>query len=1172
MRLSRLKLAGFKTFVDPTTVLSPGQLVGVVGPNGCGKSNIIDAVRWVLGETRASALRGASMQDVIFNGSTTRKAVSRASVELVFDNADGKAAGQWSQYAEIAVKRVLDRSGDSSYYINNMLVRRKDVVDLFLGTGLGPRAYAIIEQGMISRIIEARPEEVRGFLEEAAGVTKYRERRRETEGRLSDAGENLLRLDDICLELGDRITRLEGQAEIAERYRRMHHDHAQKQQLLWLLKRNEARAECERVVQALEAASRQMEADSTRLGELTAAIDTARGVHQGANEAVQVAQNDFFSASAEVSRLEGERQHLADNRRRLAARLEQLDGEHTHWATRQTQLIEEQARWQALRDAADLRLAQAEARHEAAAERVPEAESHFKTAEATAAAARRELAQTEQQARVEETRSASARRALDALLARQARLTTEEGQIAAPLETEVERCEMQLAAADEALHQLQEENEVLQAAMPAQQAALKRAADEEREIQRRLTTAQARHEALVQLQRKVKQQGALGDWLRRRGLEGVTALWQQLEVAAGWESAVEAVLRERLAALPESALTDLAAWRAEPPPTTLAVMRAMTAHPEDAAPLADATPLITHLRCDASLHGTLARWVAGVYAVEDLTVWADRRDTLAPGQVLVAPDGQCLTRDCFIHYVADARTHGVIEREREIHELDALLDTLATGHETAQAAVTEADRVFALTQARATELRRQQQDRQGAVHQAQVALLKQTQARQRAEEQQARIAGDLSEIQRALAVEQEHLAAAGSELSRCEALVEVLRERLEHANTVRADREAAYREAQSQLQSLARDMSEAGFSQRECGGKLEDIARNLALATEQLARIAQERAVRAAEHDATDPLAGEAALQAALEQRASRETALSARRDQLAEAAAQLKTFEEDRLRVEQAAAPLRDRVAELRLARQAAELAQAQHQSRLDEVEADEALLTPLLTDVRENALQRDVASLARQIDALGAVNLAALDELKAASERKGYLDAQHADLTEAIATLEDAIRRIDRETREQLQVTYDTVSAQFSTLFPQLFGGGQARLVLTGDEILDAGIQIVAQPPGKKNASIHLLSGGEKALTAIALVFSLFQLNPAPFCMLDEVDAPLDDTNTGRFCEMVKRMASQTQFLFISHNKITMEIAQQLVGVTMQEQGVSRIVEVDMEEALRMADAAPA
>ncbi|MBT0960150.1 chromosome segregation protein SMC [Denitromonas iodatirespirans] len=1169
MRLSRLKLAGFKTFVDPTTVLSPGQLVGVVGPNGCGKSNIIDAVRWVLGEQRASALRGASMQDVIFNGSTTRKPVSRASVELVFDNADGKAAGQWSQYAEIAVKRVLDRSGDSSYYINNLLVRRKDVVDLFLGTGLGPRAYAIIEQGMISRIIEARPEEVRGFLEEAAGVTKYRERRRETEGRLSDAGENLLRLDDICLELGERITRLEAQAEVAERYRRLHHEHAQKQQLLWLLKRNEARAECDRVAQALGEASRQMEADSTRLGELTAAIDTARDAHQSANEAVQGAQNDFFNASAEVSRLEAERQHLADNRRRLAARLEQLAAEHTHWSTRQAELHEEQSRWQALLEAAELRLAQAEARHEAAGEQVPEAEAHFRTADATAAAARRELAQTEQQARVEETRSASARRALEALQGRQARLTAEEGQIALPPDAEVERCEMQLAACESALEALVEEGEALQAVLPEQQAALKQAVEQERDLQRRLTAAQARRDALVQLQRKVQQQGALGDWLRRHGLETVSALWQQLDVTAGWEGAVEAVLRERLAALPESALADLAAWRSEPPPTTLAVMRPTSADPTPAPALPGATALIDLIRCDAPLRATLGHWLAGVYAVDDLSVWIDRRDALAPGQWLVSPEGQCLSQDCFIHYVADSRTHGVIEREREIHELEGQLDTLNTAHADTQSALAAAEAALTQTQARATELRRQQQDRQGAVHQAQVALLKQTQARQRAEEHQARIAGDLAEIQRALSVEQEHLAVSGSELARCEALMEVLRERVEHANSVRADREAAYREAQSQLQALARDVQEAGFSQRECRGKLDDIARNHALAAEQLARIEQERVARAAEHDATDPAAGDAALQGALAQRASREQALAERRDQLADASAALKTLEEDRLRVEQAAAPLRDRVAELRLARQAAEMAQAQHQSRLDEVEADEAELTPLLAEVRETALQRDVASLARQIEALGAVNLAALDELNAASERKGYLDAQHADLTQAIATLEDAIRRIDRETREQLQATYDTVSAQFSTLFPQLFGGGQARLVLTGEEILDAGIQIVAQPPGKKNASIHLLSGGEKALTAIALVFSLFQLNPAPFCMLDEVDAPLDDTNTGRFCEMVKRMASQTQFLFISHNKITMEIAHQLVGVTMQEQGVSRIVEVDMEEALRMADA---
>ena len=327
VRLSKLKLAGFKTFVDPTTVLTPGHLVGVVGPNGCGKSNIIDAVRWVLGETRASALRGESMQDVIFNGSTTRKPVSRASVELVFDNAEGKAAGQWSRYAELAVKRVLDRSGDSTYYINGTQVRRKDVIDLFLGTGLGPRAYAIIEQGMISRIIEARPEEIRGFLEEAAGVTKYRERRKETEGRLSDARDNLARLDDIRLELGQRVERLEVQAAVAARFQTLSAAHAERQQLLWLLKRNEALSERDRLLAELGTLSTRMEADSARLQSLESAVEAAREAHFAASESTHGAQTDLFAASAEVSRLESELKHLGDTRKRLLGRIDELERE-----------------------------------------------------------------------------------------------------------------------------------------------------------------------------------------------------------------------------------------------------------------------------------------------------------------------------------------------------------------------------------------------------------------------------------------------------------------------------------------------------------------------------------------------------------------------------------------------------------------------------------------------------------------------------------------------------------------------------------------------------------------------------------------------------------------------------------------------------------------------------
>ena len=1171
MRLSRLKLAGFKTFVDPTTVLCPGQLVGVVGPNGCGKSNIIDAVRWVLGETRASALRGASMQDVIFNGSTTRKPVSRASVELVFDNAEGKAAGQWSQYAEISVKRVLDRTGNSSYYINNVLVRRKDVVDLFLGTGLGPRAYAIIEQGMISRIIEARPEEVRGFLEEAAGVTKYRERRRETEGRLADARDNLLRLDDITLELGDRIERLEKQARVAERYRALHEEHAQKQQLLWLLKRNEARQQREQASEALNQATRTLESDSARLEALNEAIEAARETHLAASDAVHGAQNDLYGAAAEVSRLEAESRHLAENRQRLGQRLEQLQGEMTHWLAREVELNNERVRWQELLEAARMRLAQAEACHEAAADGVPEAEGRFRAADATAAAARRELTQTEQQARVEETRCASTRRSLDALAQRRARLEGEGAGIVSPEAERIGQLQMQVAALEEALEQLDDQLSEAQAALPALQVELKEAVAQERDAQRALTELRARHQALVQLQQKVQAQGELGQWLETHGLAEAPPLWQAFSVAEGWAPAVEAVLRERLGALTDVTADALAQMVETPPPAALALAWA-DGEAGATVPLAGATPLVERLEIAPPWVATVQGWLRLVYAVDDLRPWLARRAELPAGALLVSPDGQMLSRDSFLHVSGDSRTQGVMERAREIDQLAGQIDALADRHDEAHARAQQLETQVAQRQEAIGEARRERQARQSALHDEQLALLKLTQAQERAHEQQSRISSDLAELARNVSAEQAHLAEAEAEAERCRTLIEALRERAEHATGVRGEHEAALREAQAQMQALAREVQEAGFSCRECQGKLDDIERNLRLAAEQTARLDHEQTARRAELDAVDPEAGEAALQQALELRAAKETALAARRDALAEATANLKTVEEQRLRVEQGAAPLREQVAELRLAVQAAEMAQTQQQERLDEAEADEAALTPRLEGLSEATLQHDVGRLSRSIAALGAVNLAALDELKEAEARKGYLDAQHADLSEAIATLEDAIRRIDRETREQLQATYDTVSRQFSTLFPQLFGGGQAKLELTGEEILDAGIQIIAQPPGKKNASIHLLSGGEKALTAIALVFSLFQLNPAPFCMLDEVDAPLDDTNTGRFCEMVKRMSSQTQFLFISHNKITMEIGQQLVGVTMQEQGVSRVVEVDMEEALRMADAAPA
>ncbi len=1174
VRLSKLKLAGFKTFVDPTTVHTPGNLVGVVGPNGCGKSNIIDAVRWVLGETRASALRGESMQDVIFNGSITRKPVSRASVELVFDNGEGKAAGQWSQYAEISVKRILDRSGESTYFINGTKVRRKDVIDLFLGTGLGPRAYAIIEQGMISRIIEARPEEIRGFLEEAAGVTKYRERRRETEGRLSDARDNLARLDDIRMELGERIEHLSAQAEVAERYRLLRETHAERQDLLWLLKRSQAEAEASRLRAAVAETGRQMEVDSARLHELEALVEAARDAHMQASEAVNVAQGDLFAAASEVSRLESEGQRLRDNRSRIEGRLRELEGEQAHWASRRETLVEEAVRWRELLENARMRAEEASARHDEASGMLPDLEERAAGAEATVQAVRRELSQVEQQLRVQEAHRTSARRALDALTERRARLN-QTGQVPdAPEALEIARLEAELELAGDDQARCEAALAERQAGVPELQAALRGRVDEERQAQRQVTELRARLEALQLLQSRVRDQGELGAWIRRHGLDAERPVWQRLAVAPGWEPAVEAVLRERLSGLAASDGAALGPLVDDPAPASVAVVVGGHGAPARGEPPPGSTWLLDRVTVDGALLGeALASWLDGIACVEALNDWLPRLTEIPHGVSLIDAAGRVLDRTGLLCYAADAKTHGVIERQREIDELREAIGQRALAVELCHERLTGAEAALASRQELIAQLRQDVQAGQQRVHALQVAHLKLVQARQRADEHAARIARDLAELGEAEAREQALLDAAEAEHARASELAALHGERLEAAEGANAERREAVRAARASEQGIARELQELRFGERECGGKLDDNARNLSLADEQLRRVEQERATRAAELDGCDDEATAAALQAALAVRGSRELALAASRDRLAEATNTLKAHEALRLQTEQAVAPMRERLAELRMALQAADMSVAQFQERLTESGADEARLLPLLeADLKEAALAREVARLSREIEGLGAVNLAALDELKSATERKGYLDAQNDDLVLAIETLEDAIRRIDKETREQLQTTYDFVNRHFGALFPQLFGGGQAQLVLTGEEILDAGVQIVAQPPGKKNASIHLLSGGEKALTAIALVFSMFQLNPAPFCMLDEVDAPLDDANTGRYGAMVRKMSAQTQFVFITHSKITMEIAQQLVGVTMQEQGASRVVEVDIEEALRLAETEPA
>ena len=1166
MRLTKLKLAGFKSFVDPTAVALPGQLVGVVGPNGCGKSNIMDAVRWVLGESKASELRGESMMDVIFNGSTNRKPVSRASVELIFDNTLGRALGQWSQYAELSVKRTLTRQGQSDYYINNLKVRRKDITDLFLGTGLGPRAYAIIGQGMISRIIEAKPDDLRVFLEEAAGVTRYKERRKETQGRLEDTRENLLRVEDIREELGHQIERLESQAEVARRYHALNEQLTQRQQLLWLLRKREAEAERQRLALEVERATTELEAQSAALRETEARAEETREAHFAAGDALHNAQSEMYAANAEVARLEAEIRHRRESRSQLEARLVQLEGELAHWTATAEKLAEDRLKWEETQEIARLRVEEAEERLHQQMNIAPQVEEDHAQAQEELLRLRTRSSTGEQKLEVELTNKSHAQRALQAIAQRRERLR-EETFGEAPDELELAEREEELAMLREELAGDQDHLQQLQQEMPQLEARRREAQGELQRIERELAAGQARQAALEQMQTRSQQSGKLPEWLRRHGLENAPPLWQTIHVEAGWEDAVEAVLRERLSAIACDDPGKLGEWLTDRPEARLSVVLGGAVGEMAGNPAS----LAARVRSDdPAVRAVLVDWLGQVRVAESLADGLAMRGELPLGAAIVTRGGDLLTQHSVTFFAPDQGEHGLLERQREI---ETLAGGIAQAEEQAEAVREQLvmfDEQVADKKEEMDEIRQYVTDRQQRVHVVQMEVLKLTQAIERYKEQKERIAEQLAELAEEEEGEREREMAADERieeirdgLGRIRVLVAGAQSRLDECErAVRAERE---RNA-----DLDRALREAQFSLREADGKLQDVFAQQAMAQRELTRIEKDRAQCAEQVQAAPADVMEEALQAALEARQAAEKVLAGKRDALEAATGALRALEEQRLKIEQGLEPLRVRIGELKLKEQAAALNTEQFAMQLVEAGADEGALLLEIGQAKAPSLQGEITRLNNAIAELGAVNLAALQELETAAERKGYLDMQAADLTEAMETLENAIRRIDRETRELLQNTFDTVNGHFGTLFPELFGGGRAELVMTGEEILDAGVQVIAQPPGKKNSTIHLLSGGEKALTAIALVFAMFQLNPAPFCLLDEVDAPLDDTNTERFCGMVKKMSGATQFLFISHNKIAMEMAEQLVGVTMQESGVSRVVEVDIEEALKMSDAA--
>ena len=1169
MRLNSIKLAGFKSFAEPTNFLLPGRLVGVVGPNGCGKSNIMDAVRWVLGESRASELRGESMQDVIFNGTTTRKPASRASVELVFDNDDHRAGGQWSQFAEIAVKRVLTRDGNSSYYINNQPVRRRDVQDVFLGTGLGPRAYAIIGQGTISRIIESKPEELRLFLEEAAGVSKYKERRRETESRLSDTRENLTRVQDILRELNANLDKLEKQAEVAQKFKLLTESVTLKQQQLWFLKRSEAQADQTRIQTESQGSVNALESRIADLRHIEAELEAVRQAHYGAGDQVNQAQGRLYEASAEVGRLETEIRFVLDSRQRVALRMQTLQEQQAQWGTRAEEAQAELDHLAQLESSGSETSELLAAQVEEQAQAMPDLEERLRQAQRTSAEQRLQVNEVQQQLSVLAAQQRGLQDQMRQLNTRHERLLLDRNGLTLP-------DEQQLLDLHRQHQQAQEAAEIAHARLAELQGSVPELENRRRQQQQVLNTEthqladlSARLEALKTLQEKVKTDGKLQPWLQRHGLDHLPGLWSRLHIEQGWENALEAALRERLGALEVSRLDLVRAFADDAPPAKLSFFSPPLAGTVAAnSPLPRLSALLK--MHDASQMALLEDWLTGCYTAVNLEAALASRHQLGAGEVIFVRSGHAVTHHSVSFYAQDSEQAGLLARAQEIENLDKQRRAQVLIADESRAALVRAEAAYADVSQQLDTARREATERQARSHQLQVDHLRLSQLAEQARSRASQLSNDLAEVQAQLEDLHERSVTAEGRFEELDMQLADAQERHAQCEDAVILCERHLVQCREQQRSLERQAQEAAFTLRSLTARRAELARAIETAAQQVDSIRAESINAQDELARLSDAAAQGGLQLALAAKLEHEQHLGAARSQYDDLTAKLRASDEQRLRLERELDPLRARITEFQLKAQAAQLGFEQYDQLLTEAQADLAALAESVTQgaVRLAGMQAEIDRLHRDIAALGAVNLAALDELSAARERKAFLDAQMADLNEAMSTLEDAIKKIDAETRDLLSGTFNSVNEHFGKMFPELFGGGNARLVITGDEILDSGVQVIAQPPGKKNQSIALLSGGEKALTAIALVFAIFQLNPAPFCLLDEVDAPLDDANTERYAKLVTRMSRETQFLFISHNKIAMEMSEQLIGVTMQEQGVSRIVAVDMDAALTLAE----
>lgn len=1167
MRLRKLKLAGFKSFVDPTTVHFPSDLIGVVGPNGCGKSNVIDAVRWVMGESSAKQLRGDSMSDVVFNGSNTRKPVGQAAVEMIFDNKEGRLGGQYANYNEISVKRSVSREGQSHYYLNGAKCRRRDITDIFLGTGLGPRSYAIIEQGTISRIIEAKPEDLRVFLEEAAGISKYKERRKETETRIRHTRDNLDRLNDLREELEKQINHLQRQAKAAERYKILKEEerilNAQLQALKWQGLNDNAQG----IETKIRDQETELEASRAKQRSIESDIETQREALAEANELFNKIQSQFYAVGSDIARLEQSIQHTRERKQQQQNDLSQLDKDlseaQLHLNTDQNKIVELEQELDKITPASD----QAEAAEQAAVQALQESESAMHTWQTQWEQFTQQAAEPARVAEVEAARMQQLEMQRSHLSERQTKLKTErDNNIDAELEKDLAELNVELESKRQTLDEKQKDLVSTQTEISSFKDQLQEINTRYDDEQENLQILRSKHASQVAVQKAAlgKEQQGVKDWLQSENLEQAKRLAEVLDVEQGWEVAIECVLGAHLEAVCVDSLDALFNKIKAFSEGQLTLIEKAQSYDEPQH--SKAVSLSSKIRTG----GPSLPQLEGVYAVDNLNDALALRPRLMRQESVVTKDGLWLGIG-WLRVIKQEESHkGVLQREQELKQLEVSIDEL--------------EKEFAKVQMQRNRVQdklKQYEQQRDILQQSLQTLNKEfneangkaSGLSSRYEQMQKRIQHiehDLSELKTQIESAESAIIRSRENKEQAKKLIRGFEMKREKLNEQRSELQTSLEEARSKANGSREQAQQVRVRAESIRAELGSIKTALQRTDSQQNQLTTRREeLNAAIKEVDQPLTNMSEeLEGFLQNRVSIEATLNKARGQVQEIESTHRELDEARLKAEEGVQLCRGKLEETRIGWQETKVRRQTIQEDVQSSGFEVAVLIKEMPDDAEaSKWQETVDSVERKISRLGAINLAAIEEFDQQTERKVYLDAQNDDLVSALKTLEDAIEKIDKETKTRFQDTFDKVNNGFKELFPRLFGGGKAYLEMTSENILDTGITVMARPPGKRNSTIHLLSGGEKALTAVAMVFAIFELNPAPFCMLDEVDAPLDDANVGRYCEMLKHMSDRIQFIFITHNKITMEIAEHLTGVTMHEPGVSRLVAVDVDEAVKLA-----